>query len=93
MSLFHPAPVLLAAAVAVLGGGAMAAVAEAAPTPGAVYVLGNQPSGNQVLVFDRAADGTLSAAGAYPTGGTAPAVAWGRRALWCSTVPAAASTR
>lgn len=73
MSLFHPAPVLLAAAAAVLGGGGpMAAVAEAeaAPAPGAVYVLGNQPSGNQVLVFDRAADGTLSSAGAYPTGGT-----------------------
>jgi 6-phosphogluconolactonase len=40
-----------------------------APAPGAVYVLGNQAAGNAVLVYDRAADGTLSAAGAYPTGG------------------------
>jgi 6-phosphogluconolactonase len=40
-----------------------------APAPGAVYVLGNQVAGNAVLVYDRAADGTLTAAGAYPTGG------------------------
>jgi 6-phosphogluconolactonase len=38
--------------------------------PGAVYTLSNQPSGNSVIVFDRAADGTLTLAGSYPTGGT-----------------------
>jgi 6-phosphogluconolactonase len=38
--------------------------------PGAVYTLTNQPSGNSVIVFDRAADGTLMLAGSYPTGGT-----------------------
>ena len=38
--------------------------------PGAVYTLTNQPSGNSVIVFDRAADGTLTLAGSYPTGGT-----------------------
>lgn len=37
---------------------------------GAVYSLTNQPSGNSVVVFDRAADGTLTLAGSYPTGGT-----------------------
>jgi len=37
--------------------------------PGAVYTLSNQPSGNSVIVFDRAADGTLTLAGSYPTGG------------------------
>lgn len=37
---------------------------------GAVYVLSNQPTGNSVLAYDRAADGTLTAAGQYPTGGT-----------------------
>jgi 6-phosphogluconolactonase len=37
---------------------------------GAVYSLSNQPSGNSVIVFDRAADGTLTLAGSFPTGGT-----------------------
>jgi 6-phosphogluconolactonase len=36
--------------------------------PGAVYVLNNQPS-NSVMVFSRAADGTLSLSGSFPTGG------------------------
>ncbi len=39
------------------------------PTAGAVYVLGNQPSGNAVIAYDRDADGTLTPAGQYPTGG------------------------
>lgn len=37
---------------------------------GQVYTMSNATGGNQVLVFDRAADGALSAAGAYATGGT-----------------------
>jgi hypothetical protein len=37
---------------------------------GAVYTLTNQAVGNSVIVFDRAADGTLTLAGSYPTGGT-----------------------
>jgi hypothetical protein len=40
---------------------------------GAVYTLTNQPTGNSVIVFDRAADGTLTLAGSYPTGEPAPA--------------------
>lgn len=36
---------------------------------GAVYTLSNATGGNEVLVFDRAADGTLTAAGRYATGG------------------------
>jgi hypothetical protein len=35
----------------------------------AVFVQTNDPAGNAVLVYDRADDGTLSAAGTYPTGG------------------------
>lgn len=71
VSLSRRAPALLAAVVTGLIGGALtAAAAEAAPSPGSVYVLGNQPSGNEVLVFDRAADGSLTATGAHPTGGT-----------------------
>jgi 6-phosphogluconolactonase len=36
---------------------------------GAVYVMSNAPAGNEVVVFDRAADGTLTPAGSYATGG------------------------
>src|SRR3989441_7842489 len=36
----------------------------------AVYTLTNQVAGNAVAVFDRAADGTLTAAGTSATGGT-----------------------
>jgi 6-phosphogluconolactonase len=43
--------------------------APAAGAPGAVYVLGNRPSGNEVLVYHRAADGSVTPAGSYATGG------------------------
>lgn len=36
---------------------------------GAVYVLTNSPAGNEVLAWDRAADGLLTPAGTYATGG------------------------
>ncbi|MBK8900364.1 MAG: beta-propeller fold lactonase family protein [Anaerolineaceae bacterium] len=35
----------------------------------AVYVMNNDATANAVLVFERAADGTLTEAGSYPTGG------------------------
>src|SRR5579884_5322 len=41
--------------------------------PGAVFTETNNPAGNQVLAFSRAADGTLTPAGSYPTGGTGSA--------------------
>jgi len=66
-----------ALALAGLAGVALVAAplsTSAAPTDeahgGAVYVLGNQPSGNAVIRFDRMRDGSLVAAGQYPTGGT-----------------------
>ncbi|HTV55174.1 MAG TPA: 3-carboxymuconate cyclase, partial [Terriglobia bacterium] len=37
---------------------------------GAVYTLTNGSTGNSVIVFDRAADGRLTLAGSFPTGGT-----------------------
>ena len=43
---------------------------RASNTVGQVYTTTNAPAGNAVLVYDRAADGSLSAAGSYPTGGT-----------------------
>ncbi len=36
---------------------------------GQVYTMNNNPAGNAVLVYDRAADGSLTAAGSFPTGG------------------------
>jgi 6-phosphogluconolactonase len=44
--------------------------AAAAPSrSGTVYVLTNAAAGNAVVIFRRAADGTLTQAGAVPTGG------------------------
>jgi 6-phosphogluconolactonase (cycloisomerase 2 family) len=40
-----------------------------AATIGAVYVLSNRPAGNTVIRYDRMHDGSLVAAGEYPTGG------------------------
>lgn len=51
-------------------------VAAAAPagaavnSPGAVYTMTNEATGNRVITFDRAADGTLAPAGSIATGGT-----------------------
>src|SRR5580692_6122093 len=54
--------------------GPLAVSAERAVTAsgqgGAVYTLMNQTSGNAVAVFNRALDGTLTAAGSVATGGT-----------------------
>ncbi|HMC22793.1 MAG TPA: 3-carboxymuconate cyclase, partial [Thermoanaerobaculia bacterium] len=44
-------------------------VAIAGSNAGAVYTATNSAMGNQVLVFDRAANGSLTAAGAVSTGG------------------------
>jgi 6-phosphogluconolactonase len=44
--------------------------ASAANAGGAVYVLTNRTSGNAVLVFPRASDGTLSSPSKFGTGGT-----------------------
>jgi hypothetical protein len=56
-------------AVAATGGRAHAALLS----PGAVFTETNNPAGNAVLAFNRAADGTLTPAGTYPTGGTGSA--------------------
>jgi len=61
------------AAVAGLLGIGAAAPAGAAPTHGraahAVFVLANDPAGNDVAVYDRNPDGTLAVAGRFATGG------------------------
>jgi 6-phosphogluconolactonase (cycloisomerase 2 family) len=39
-------------------------------SPGAVYTLTNSPAGNAVVAYSRAADGTLTMQGTFPTGGS-----------------------
>jgi 6-phosphogluconolactonase (cycloisomerase 2 family) len=47
----------------------MASELAAAGSSGVVYTASNETDGNEVLAFHRAADGTLSPAGSFPTGG------------------------
>ena len=61
---------LHAAAVVTLAAGLAPALAQAGQSAGAVYVMSNQTSGNSVLVYNRAADGTLTYSTEVPTGGT-----------------------
>jgi 6-phosphogluconolactonase (cycloisomerase 2 family) len=57
-------------ALAATVGAAFAAAHAAAASPGAVvWVQTNEPSGNNVVVYDRGTDGHLTPAGTYPTGG------------------------
>ena len=57
--------------------GATAFAAEDQDGSGAVYTQSNAASGNAVLAFRRADDGTLTAAGSYPTGGLGSGVGLG----------------
>ncbi len=57
--------VALLAASAIVAGSA----ASGTGTRGALYTLTNDAGGNAVLVFDRHADGTISPAGSFATGG------------------------
>ena len=66
------AALLLAGALGLGGGKASADVPK-----GAVYTLTNTASGNAVAVFDRAGNGTLTAAGSYATGGNGTGAALG----------------
>lgn len=46
------------------------AASTSADSPGAVYAMTNEVTGNRVMVFNRASDGMLTPAGSFPTGGT-----------------------
>ena len=65
------AALLAAAALALVG--AQSSLAQPGHGPalghGVVFVQTNEPSGNQIAVFDRGPDGRLGGAGTYPTGG------------------------
>ncbi|HEY8719462.1 lactonase family protein [Pengzhenrongella sp.] len=45
------------------------------PRPGYLYVQSNEPDHNRLLTFERAADGSLTPAGTYETGGAGDGVA------------------
>jgi 6-phosphogluconolactonase (cycloisomerase 2 family) len=60
---------VVAAALVILLGMASGS-ARAQGRSGAVYVLTNQTTGNSVIVYHRAPDGTLSFSGIFSTGGT-----------------------
>ena len=68
---------LLAVVAALLMISALSASAMAAN--GAVYTQTNDPSGNTVQQFTRAADGSLSPAATFPTGGAGLATLGGRQ--------------
>ena len=66
------AVVMTAAAVVVIAGPASASVADQHPPGGAggvVFVQTDNTAGNQVVAYDRSADGTLRQSGTYATGG------------------------
>jgi len=54
-------------------------MAKRQDSPGAVYTMTNSAQGNEVLVFDRSADGSLSPAGAFETGGLGTGVGLGNQ--------------
>jgi 6-phosphogluconolactonase (cycloisomerase 2 family) len=56
--------------LALVGGITSPVAAASSSAFGAVFTSTNAVSGNQVLVYDRASDGSLSFQGAYATGGT-----------------------
>ncbi len=62
---------LLAAAMVILPlvAGSAGAAAAFDGNPGAVYTMTNSAGDNAIQVYERAADGSLSAGGTFPTGG------------------------
>jgi 6-phosphogluconolactonase len=61
-----------ALAVSALGGSVFTQGAEAsasASSPGAVYAMTNEATGNRIMVFNRASDGTLTPGESFSTGG------------------------
>src|SRR4051812_15169879 len=69
---------LLVPAIAVLALAGPAA-GSAIAAPDALFTQTNDPAGNTVVRYDRAADGQLEAAGSFATGGTGSATIGGRQ--------------
>ena len=62
-------PALAAALLAVTATAGTAGASTPGDTPGAVYAMTNDATNNEVVVFDRAADGMLTLRGSFATGG------------------------
>lgn len=62
-------PSLLLATIFLFFSSTGVVMAKKPDAPGAVYTMTNSDTGNEVLVFDRSADGSLSPAGTFETGG------------------------
>ncbi len=80
LRLARPAMAVGIGLAAVGGVAAFAGPAQAAGFPAfpdAVYTMTNSPAGNAIEAFARAADGTLTPAGTYPTGGDGGALGSG----------------
>ncbi len=60
---------LLLSALFVGQAAAQGVAGPAGSRAGMVYVMSNAAAGNEVMAYERAADGTLSPVGTYPTGG------------------------
>src|SRR5438093_3798411 len=69
--MIRPALAILAAVAALALVGAQSALAHGhhGGRGGVVFVQTNEPSGNQIDVFDQGGDGRLTLAGTFPTGG------------------------
>src|SRR6516165_4343207 len=65
----RPAAALLLAALTALCVGSAAGARASHGSGAAVFVQTNELTGNRILVYDRANDGTLAPAGSYATGG------------------------
>ncbi len=67
------ASLALTASLITVGAAGLASPASADPAPhhgpGTVFVQSDDPAGNTVVAYDRAADGSLTQAGTYTTGG------------------------
>src|SRR5437870_7773571 len=56
-------------AATLIGLSLLPASAASGGAAGAVYALTNSPAGNAVVAYQRGADGSLTPAGSFPTGG------------------------
>jgi 6-phosphogluconolactonase (cycloisomerase 2 family) len=70
LSLLRLASQLVSIAMLAFATAFSAHAAAGASGPGAVYALTNSPAGNAVVAYHRSADGTLTFAGTYSTGGS-----------------------
>lgn len=62
--------VVMALAICLIGAAPVFAQSpDKAGSAGAVYIMSNSPGGNQVLVYNRAADGSLTYVSSFATGG------------------------